>query len=93
MSSSILPVIPPLSVVRVATVAHNEPAWKDYEGRIFRIGYYNPNDGLDCVWLVDDEGCYGETVDQAMILTHFEVVELSSESDLFGEERPAIGRR
>lgn len=61
------------------------------EGRIFRIGYYNRQDGLDCVWLVDDQGHYGETVDQEMIRTHFEILQRSYETDLFGIDRPVIG--
>ena len=88
-----LAVIPPLSLVRVVRVTENEPAWRGYEGRIFRIGYYSKNDGLDCVWLVDDDGNYSETVDQEMIRTHFEVLRLSEESDLFGASRPVISKR
>ena len=75
-------VFPPLSLVRVVRVTESEPAWCGYEGRIFRIGYYSKNDGLDCVWLVDDDGNHCETVDQEMIRTHFEVLRLSEESDL-----------
>jgi hypothetical protein len=86
-------VIPPMSVVQVVKVTESEPAWVGYEGRIFRIGYYNPQDGLDCVWLVDEQGEYRETVDQEMIKTHFKVLELSSETDLFGVDRPVIGPR
>jgi hypothetical protein len=86
-------VIPPLSLVRVVKVTAEEPDWTGYEGRVFRIGYYRKNDGLDCVWLVDDEGEYSETVDQEMIRTHFAVLQLSDESDLFGADRPVIGPR
>jgi len=86
-------VVPPLSLVKVVRVTSEEPEWGGYEGRVFRIGYYNPNDGLDCVWLVDDDGQYAETVDQEMIRTHFEILELSDESDLYGIDRPLIGPR
>lgn len=86
-------IIPPLSVVEVVRVTKEEPAWRDHTGRIFRIGYYNPQDGLDCVWLVDDQGEYCETVDQEMIRTHFKVLEFSQETDLFGVDRPVIGPR
>ena len=48
---------------------------------------------MDCVWLVDDDGTYGEAVDQEMIKTHFEVLELSDETDLFGDDRSVIGPR
>jgi hypothetical protein len=93
MSDSIPAVIPPLSVVQVIKVTASEPDWAGYEGRIFRIGYYSKNDGLDCVWLVDDGGNYVETVDQEMIRSHFDVLELSAEIDLFGVDRPVITPR
>jgi len=86
-------IIPPLSVVKIIKVTRQQPAWKDHKGKIFRIGYYSKQDGLDCVWLVDDDGTYGEAVDQEMIKTHFEVLELSDETDLFGDDRPVIGPR
>jgi hypothetical protein len=93
VAESLSAIIPPLSLVQVARVTANEPDWVGYEGRIFRIGYYSKNDGLDCVWLVDDEGIYGEAVDQEMIRTHFIVLQLSDETDLFGVDRPVIGPR
>ena len=67
MPDSLLEIIPPLSLVQILKVTANEPDWEGHEGRIFRIGYYRENDGLDCVWLVEDDGDYGETVDQEMI--------------------------
>ncbi len=91
MNSSLPRVIPPRSVVKVVKVTSEEPDWIGYEGRVFRIGYYRQNDGLDCVWLVDEVGDYSEAVDQGMIRTHFEVLQLSDESDLFGVDRPVIG--
>jgi hypothetical protein len=91
MDNSLPHVIPPLSLVKVVKVTSEEPDWIDYEGRVFRIGYYSRNDGLDCVWLVDDDGQYLETVDQKMIRTHFEIVRSSDESDLYGADRPVIG--
>jgi hypothetical protein len=95
MRSSAKPssIIPPLSVVKIAKVTRQTPAWKNRKGKINRVGYYSKQDGLDCVWLVDDDGKYGEAVDQAMIKTHFEVLELSEETDLFGDDRPIIGPR
>lgn len=84
-------IIPPLSVVQVVKVTEEETAWTGYEGRIFRIGYYRKQDGLDCVWLVDEHGDYEEAVDQEMIRTHFRVLRLSDETDLYGVDFPAIG--
>ena len=91
MDNLLARVIPPLSHVKVVKVTSEEPDWISYEGRVFRIGYYRPKDGLDCVWLVDDDGQYLETVDQEMIRTHFEVLQCSDESDLYGVDRPVIG--
>jgi hypothetical protein len=92
MSGKLQPeIIPPLSVVRIIKVTADEPAWTGHMRRIFRIGYYSKQDGLDCVWLVDDDGHYTEAVDQEVIRTHFEILELSEETDLFGDSRPIIG--
>lgn len=91
MDDSLPHVIPPLSLVKVIKVTSEEPDWTGYEGRVFRIGYYSRNDGLDCVWLVDDDGNYSEAVDQEMIKTHFEILQRSDESDLYGADRPVIG--
>jgi len=78
--------------VRITRTSEKESAWAHESlGRTFRVGYYNRQDGLDCVWLVGNAGDYEETVDQAMIRTHFEVVRRSDETDLFGTDRPAIG--
>lgn len=93
MLDHLLPaIIPPLSVVQVIRI-EKKPQWSGYLGRIFRIGYYNPQDGLDCVWLVDDQGEYCETWDQKGIRKYFKVLELSNETDLFGVDRPVIGPR
>ena len=81
-------VIPPLSVVKVTSLG---PDWADQLGRVFRIGYYSRNDGLDCVWLVNDSGDYEQTTDQQMIRDHFTVLSLSDEADMFGDGREVIG--
>jgi hypothetical protein len=83
-------IIPPLSFVKVTS---ESASWHEEKGRSFRIGYYNRNDGLDCVWLVDDNGQYEQTADQAMIREHFTILKLSDETDLFGDDRDAIGPR
>ena len=80
--------IPPRSIVRLV---RREPDWDASLrlGDTFRIGYYRPQDGLDCVWLVNAQGIYEQTWDQTL-LNHFEVVELSDETDLFGTDRPVL---
>lgn len=86
-------IIPPLSVVQIIKVTKAQPSWKDRNGKVFRVGYYSKQDGFDCVWLVDDSGKYVEAVDQEMIKTHFKILQLSTETDLFGKDRPIIGPR
>ncbi|MEA2734496.1 MAG: hypothetical protein QOE14_947 [Humisphaera sp.] len=84
-------VVPPRSVVILATVDRKKsPDWKLDRGRMFRIGYYNRNDGLDCVWLVNDAGEYEQTTDRATLLHHFVILHLSNEKDLYGDRRPPL---
>ena len=83
--------IPPGSVVKLVTVTAATPGWRADKGRTFRIGYYSERDGLDCVWLVNDRGEYEQTVDQATIRAHFEVLKRSRETDLFGAHRTPLG--
>jgi hypothetical protein len=78
-------VIPPQSVVKLLS------QWGNNQGRVFRIGYYNPQDGLNCVWLVNEAGAYEQTTDQSSIETDFEVLKLSAEADLYGFDREVLG--
>jgi len=77
-------VIPPRSVVKVLA------PWGENEGRIFRIGYYSPQDGLNCVWLVNESGRYEQTTDQESIQHDFELLKLSDETDFHGFERDKL---
>jgi hypothetical protein len=81
--------IPPRTVVRLVA---READWDASLrlGDTFRIGYYSPNDGLDCVWLVNCAGIYEQTWDQASLLNYFEVVTPSDDTDLFGIDRPRL---
>jgi hypothetical protein len=78
-------VIPPRSVVKLLS------NWGVNQGRVFRIGYYNPQDGLNCVWLVNESGEYEHTADQKSIENDFEILERSAETDLYGVDREALG--
>jgi hypothetical protein len=87
-ASRIPKVIPPRSVVILASVDPQEsPDWKIDRGRVFRIGYYNREDGLDCIWLVNESGEYEQTTDRETLLKSFIILKLSNESDLFGTAR------
>ena len=74
--------IPPGSVVRV------KKSWSKNAGRRFRIGYYSQIDGLNCIWLVNDEGKYEQTIDHEFLDRHFEIETLSKERSLYGKTRP-----
>ena len=78
-------VIPPQYVVKLLS------PWGTDQGRIFRIGYYSRQDGLNCVWLVDEHGTYEQTTDQKSIEMDFEVLKLSDETDLHGFNREVLG--
>src|SRR5438067_922434 len=86
------PHIPPRSLVRLVRGGRKNSIWSSQLGREFRIGYYNPNDGLDCIWLVNDNGEYEQTIDGESLLKHFEIVKISDETDYFGKSRPALGK-
>jgi hypothetical protein len=78
-------VIPPGSLVILAKIdAGKSPDGAMDGGRIFGVGYYNPNDGLDCIWLVNADGAYEQTVDRNTLLDHFLLLRLSKEADLYG---------
>ncbi len=81
--------IPPLSVVRVACKGGSSSLRKD-NGRVFRVGYYSKTDGLDCVWLVNDEGHYEQTVDHEFLYRHFDVIHFADHSNWYGRRRPKI---
>jgi hypothetical protein len=86
--SNIPKVVPPRSIVILTSVDRKKtPAWGQDRGRIFRIGYYNETDGLDCIWLVNDAGEYEQTTDRETLLEHFVILKLSNETDLFGHSR------
>ncbi len=81
-------IVPPLSVVRVRLVSPEMEGLR--VGDMFRIGYYRPMDGMDCVWLVNAKGEYEQTWDQESLFDTFEIIELSEETDLYGINRPEI---
>ena len=59
---------------------------------IVRVGYYSPQDGLECIWLVNEDGEYCETVDKKYLEKHYQAISVSEERDYYGENRPAIKR-
>jgi hypothetical protein len=81
--------IPPCSVVSVRRLAKSP--WVRRAGSVFRIGYYSPTDGLDCIWLVDEFGKYKETLDHVYLHRYFNIESVSKERSLYGRKRPPLG--
>jgi len=48
-------------------------------------------DGLDCIWLVNDDGKYQEAIDHEFLFKFFEIELLSKERSLYGKNRPRLG--
>jgi len=59
-------------------------------GRKFRVGYYSPQDGLDCIWLVNEAAEYEQTADRQWLCDYFVLEWLSKETDYFGWTRPKL---
>jgi hypothetical protein len=81
-------VIPPRSRVRLMNADKLTRSWRKDVGRRFRIGYYTRKDGLDCIWLVNDDGEYEQTTDREFLVRYFEIEHLSSETNLDGTKPP-----
>ncbi|HZR64045.1 MAG TPA: tRNA (adenosine(37)-N6)-threonylcarbamoyltransferase complex ATPase subunit type 1 TsaE [Terriglobales bacterium] len=84
-------IIPPLSKFKLVRGDENTPNWKSDIGRVFRVGYYSRQDGTDCIWLVNEKGEYEQTTDRDYLLKYFEPIEVSTETDLFGDSKPPLG--
>jgi hypothetical protein len=80
--------IPPGTVVRVKDSPTKK--WEGNIGKRFRVGYYSWQDGLDCIWLVNDDGKYEQTVDHEFLHKFFEIELLSKERSLYGKNRPRL---
>jgi hypothetical protein len=49
------------------------------------VGYYSREDGLDCIWLVNEDGTYEQTTDRDFLLKYFDMEYLSHEKNLYGK--------
>jgi len=85
-------IIPPRSRVRLLRADRQTPTWKKAIGRQFRIGYYSRKDGLDCIWLVNENGAYEQTTDREFLLKYFEVELLSQEKNFYGRGKRRLGK-
>lgn len=84
-------IIPPKTLVRLSRYDDTTSQWRKQIGREFRVGSYSSQDGLDCIWLVNDSGEYEQTVDRKTLLMYFNLLKLSHEPDLFGKRRHPLG--
>ena len=82
--------IAPHSVVRLARADGKTPGWRNQVGRVFRIGYYSRQDGLDCVWLVDDTGKYEQATDHEFLYRYFDVIHFAHGTNWYGRGRERI---
>jgi hypothetical protein len=62
--------VPPCSVISVRRKARSRA---DEIGRRFRVGYYSKMDGLDCIWLVDENGKYDQAIDHESLSRFFDI--------------------
>src|SRR5690348_18122344 len=84
-------VIPPRSRVRLVRADRKTPTWRNDIGRIFRVGYSSRQDGLDCIWLVNEKGEYEQTTDREYLLRYFEIEQLTDEQDFYGVHKRKLG--
>jgi len=84
-------IIPLCSRVRLVCADRLTPEWQREIGRQFRVGYYSRQDGLDCIWLVNEKGKYEQTTDRDGLLRHFAIEKLTDERDYYGVQKRKLG--
>jgi hypothetical protein len=84
--------IPPRSRVRLVRADRRTPTWQKDVGRQFRVGYYSRKAGLNCIWLVNENGEYEQTVDRDFLLKYFVLEYLSDEKDYYGQRKRQLGK-
>ena len=77
-------VIPPLSIIRLNDSVPKR--YKKYIGKMFNVGYYSRQDGLDVIWLTDKNGDLVMTINHEELHKYFEIVELSKERSFYGRK-------
>jgi hypothetical protein len=77
--------IEPLTEIRLKKLWPHARKQGHEIGEIKTVGYYRPQDGLDCIWLIDQQGNYSWTIDHEFLYTFFEIHKPSLETDLYGE--------
>jgi hypothetical protein len=47
-------------------------------------------DGLDCIWLVNDQGEYEQTLDHEFLYRYFDIIQFAKHTNWHGHKRPRI---
>jgi len=55
------------------------------------VGEYSRQDGLDCIWFVNEQGMYAQAIDHDFLAKYLEIVEISRERSLYGKNRMPLG--
>jgi hypothetical protein len=82
--------IAPQSVIRLADTGRKSRWWRDNIGRTFRVGYYSRQDGLDCIWIVNDDGQYEQTIDHEFLYKYFDVIHQPNDTNWYGRRRSKL---
>lgn len=83
--------LPPGTILQLAKLWPHARKKGHEIGEIRRVGYYSPQDGLDCIWLVDVTGNYNWTADHKWVSEMFTVIRLSDETDFYGKTKRRLG--
>ena len=89
LEKAVLPkIIPPRSIFRLVRSDTKTPVWNAHVGRTFRIGYYSRKDGLDVIWLVNEQGKYEQATDRNFLIKYFVPIKITDETNLYGTGKP-----
>jgi hypothetical protein len=78
--------LPPLTLLQLKrrVILKHLNLIEDRVGQYFRVGYYAPNDGLNTVWIADENGQYIGAISRSRLPKYFRVVRISKERDYCG---------
>ena len=77
----------PHTRIRLIRADESTPMWKDRINQEYTVCYYSKQDGLDVIWIVNENGVYS-TIDHEALGDYFEVLEESNDRDYFGDLVP-----
>lgn len=83
--------ISPGSIIELYRADRETPRWKKKIGKQFRVGYYSKQDGLDVIWLVDENGDYCQATDHEFLFKYFKIIKMSTKKDYYGDKSKPFG--